>query len=438
MNTLLHIAGLASALLYYLLGHPIETLTVGYFLIIAMILFALSVAAFKYLNHQAPDQARYQTAAPSVKLIIGWAIIFRLIGITSMPILEDDFYRYLWDGFLFAQAGSPYGVAPDAFFADESIPSLFQQVLDGINNPDIATIYGPVMQLSFLLAYFLTPGEVFGLQLIYAGIDILLILLLAKLIPNPGNRYALILYAWSPLIVKEFAFTAHPDVVGVLFLMLSFFCLQRQQQKLALVLLGVSICAKIFAILLAPFVLIRCRARYWVYLPLTIAVFYLPFIWQTQADLAGLLVFANDWQFNSSVYALINIWLSSDLSKLVCLLIFGSFYAAYGWHFLQDKKNLMPRGDWIFAIFFLIAPVVNAWYLIWLLAFATIFPSRWAWTASITVLLSYLTGFSLGIETLALYQQPLWAIMLEYGLVGLALCFDLYAHAKKMPIAGHK
>ncbi len=40
-----------------------------------------------------------------------WALLFRLCGLYGGPLLEDDFWRYLWDGFRFAAAGTPYGAA---------------------------------------------------------------------------------------------------------------------------------------------------------------------------------------------------------------------------------------------------------------------------------------------------------------------------------------
>ena len=48
----------------------------------------------------------YHRRNPGVALgpgrLIGWAILFRIFGLLGGPIYEDDFYRYLWDGFRFA------------------------------------------------------------------------------------------------------------------------------------------------------------------------------------------------------------------------------------------------------------------------------------------------------------------------------------------------
>ena len=134
----------------------------------------------------------------------------RSAGLFGFPLFEDDYFRYLWDGYRFAEVGTPYGWAPAASFADAEVPQVFQRILDQVNYPDIPTIYGPVAEFSFLLAYLVAPGSLVPLQLILIGVDILLIRLLLTAAPP---RFVL-LYAWCPLVIKEIAFTAHPDGLG--------------------------------------------------------------------------------------------------------------------------------------------------------------------------------------------------------------------------------
>lgn len=438
-NALLHSAGILSCGLYLYLGaitsitidsHPWQFL--GLMLILSLISWMLFKVLFREISSINADSVL--SSPPSVAAIVGWAIAFRLIGMAHSPIYEDDFYRYLWDGYQFFQNGTPYGIAPSAFFGDDAVPPSFQRVLDGINYPDTPTIYGPLFQYTFLLGYLIFPADVFGLQLIYSIADILLVLLLAKM----SSRPALLLYAWCPLIVKEVAFTAHPDTLGVLLLMGSIFALQREHLNTAAFLLALSLCAKVFAILLVPLVLIRCRPQQWLLFFATVLLIYAPFFMINSADITGLSAFARDWQFNGSVHALISHWqklahLPDWFPKIFGAVVFCTFYLVYSWYFFNDKQRRPPRGDLIFAVFFLLAPVVNAWYLVWLLAFATLYPSRWAWVASLSVLLSYVTGATLEQSNLELYQQPLWARILEYGAIIVALGFDIRASNKQPP-----
>ena len=365
--------------------------------------------------------------------LLFWAGCFHAIGVLGDPLWEDDFYRYLWDGYRFFETGSPYGIAPATFFGHDEIPVIFQGLLARINYPDVPTIYGPTLQYTFLLGHLLAPAEVWILQLIYALADMALILLLLRL----ANIRWVLLYAWSPLVIKELAFTAHPDGVGVLLLMAALFCRQKEMYVIAAGLLALSVGAKVFALLLAPFILWRLPLRYWGVFFLVLAVLYSPFIWQGASDMGGLLVFGNEWQFNSAFYALLLQW----FDPLVAKLVLGSvFLGMYAWLFRQHSKSSMwqmPRGDIIFGVFFFIAPVVNAWYLIWLLPFAVIFPRLWSWTFSVSVLLSYAVGINMNSTNIEPFLIPIWVIFLEYGVVLAALGVDVWIRAVGINFSGN-
>ena len=102
--------------------------------------------------------------SPSVGRLIFWAVVFRLCGLIGGPFYEDDFYRYLWDDYLFATAGTPYGVAPEDLFIDQTVPLALQAALNEINHPELPTIYGPTTEFVFLLGYWLQPGGIATLQ----------------------------------------------------------------------------------------------------------------------------------------------------------------------------------------------------------------------------------------------------------------------------------
>jgi len=135
------------------------------------------------------------------------ALILRLISLLGEPLFEDDYFRYLWDGFQTATTNDPYTFAPTVFF-DQDIPEIFEPILSFINYPDIATVYGPVSQWIFAFGYLVEAGEIWPLQLMAAIADMLVLCVLFKM--GAGN--ILLLYAWSPLLLKEFSLTAHPDI----------------------------------------------------------------------------------------------------------------------------------------------------------------------------------------------------------------------------------
>ncbi|MBL4585017.1 MAG: hypothetical protein JKX83_10430 [Pseudomonadales bacterium] len=356
----------------------------------------------------------------SLPEIILWAAAFRLMGILGDPIFEDDFYRYLWDGYQFATIGDPFSLAPSAFFTDETIPQTFQKLLDGINYPDIPTIYGPSLQYSFLLAHWLTPGDVLGLQVIYALVDLALIVVLSKL---TQNRWWVFLYAWNPLVIKEIAFTAHPDGFGVFFLILACLYAGRQQHGGAVTTLAISICAKPFGCFIAPFILWKMPRVYWLVFVVCIVGLYLPFVLQSNSVVTGLFAFGKEWQFNSFIYGLIINIAPAPFAKLISIGSFLLVYCGYLLYFTRNP-NKPIRYDWILAALLFCSPVFNPWYWLWVLPFGVLFASRWLWVTSFAVLLAYMTGINTNNDELSAYELPNWVLILEYGIIVSVIIFD--------------
>ena len=370
----------------------------------------------------------WKTGEPfPVGRLLFWAVGFRLCGLIGGPFYEDDFYRYLWDGYRFATAGTPYGAAPEEFFVDPAVAAVFQGVLDGVNYPELPTIYAPVTQLVFLVAFWIKPASVAVLQAILIAVDVAVVALLLRLAPARN----VLLYAWCPLVVKEIAFTAHPDGIGVCLLLAAVVLARRQRWWIAAALLGLAVAAKTFALVLAPLILLRARLRHWLLFVATAAAVYLPFVVMGGTDLLSLGVFARDWEFNSAVFGL----LKAVVPPFEARILLGVFFAAFwGWCCLRHARGTgegIPRGDWLFGVLLLLSPVINPWYLLWLLPFAVVFPSVWAWTASVAVLLSYVTGLNLPDYTLQPYEQPVWARGLQFGLILLALAADFAARRRK-------
>ena len=75
-------------------------------------------------------------------------------------------------------------------------------------------------------------------------------------------------------------------------------------------------------------------------------------------------------------------------------------------------------------MFFLLAPVVNPWYLLWLLPFVALRPTAAGVTALAVVSLSYACGLNLGIDSLGAYGHPGWVRPVEIGAVAAALLWD--------------
>ena len=117
-----------------------------------------------------------------------------------------------------------------------------------------------------------------------------------------------------------------------------------------------SVGAKVFALLLVPFVLWRLSLRYWVIFALVLTALYGPFVWLGASDTGGLLVFTKEWQFNSSLYALLLQWFEPLSVKLMLGSVFLGVYIGLFWQHSKAANWQMPRGDIIFGVFLLVAP----------------------------------------------------------------------------------
>ncbi len=349
-----------------------------------------------------------------------WAVLFRLVGLCGKPVLENDFYRYLWDGRQFALTGNPYATAPGEHFAETGLPVAFMGILDGVNYPQVRTIYGPVTEAAFAVSYWAAPAQLWPLKLLLIGADLLTIWLLLRLV-KPSN---VLLYAWCPLLIKETAFTAHPDTLGIFLLMWGLYAFQRGKRVGMAVASALAVGAKVFAVLLVPFLLWRAGKRNWLIFGGALAAVYLPFWLQGgTADWAGLSAFVKYWEFNSSVYAVLSYAVSPGGAKLICGMLFFAGAILYLLSWRSRPLGDLPRGDLILGLFFLLSATVNAWYLLWLLPFVALFPSATGVTALTTISLSYVSGLNLG-DVGQVGHHPAWVRPIEYGAILVALVID--------------
>ncbi|MEO0975519.1 MAG: hypothetical protein AAFX85_20705, partial [Pseudomonadota bacterium] len=326
--------------------------------------------------------------------ILLWCVVLRVIAVSGDPLYEDDYFRYLWDGRQTVEHGTPYASAPaDAFDSEDDL--LWSSVLDQINNPALPTIYGPVNQYAFALAYWIRPGDVTVLQAMFAVVDLLVILLLSRL---SARSPPLVLYGFSPLVLKEFSLTAHPDVLSAFGLVLALLCWRRERLYAAAVALAVAVSAKVFALLLVP-LLLRWQWRAWGLFGVTTVVLHLPL-----AHLSGmgdaLSAMAGGWLFNAPLYTLLLPYVGFQWLKVTLVACLGVLCATYFFraHDADQTPPRVPRGDVLFFAMLLASPAFNPWYYVFPLIFAVVYPTAWAWVGSLSILFAYATGLQLGTE----------------------------------------
>ncbi len=226
--------------------------------------------------------------------IVMVGISLRLVGLVTCPILEIDYYRYLWDGKVLAQGVSPYQYTPgqilkhgqdSAFGAVKELPDdsdlgklidlsvaspSNNTIVSRIHFEEYSSIYPPVSQLVFGTSMKWFPdsasvaAHIFFIKATLVGFDLMILgvvfWLLSLLKIHTGWSIA---YAWNPLVLKEISNGGHLDSIAAFFLILSISLLAKWfAQKhassvswlpaLSGISLGLGVGAKLFPIVLFP------------------------------------------------------------------------------------------------------------------------------------------------------------------------------------------
>jgi len=388
---------------------------------------------------------RFDKTIPFAWILIT-AVLFRVSGVLGLPLFEDDYFRYLWDGYQTLASGDPYSLPPSAFFTDDSVPLVFEEILSAINYPDIATVYGPVNQWIFAAAAWLSSGSVNPLQLVAAIADLCILLLLGSMVSTVASRNCLLLYAWCPLLIKEFALTAHPDVFAICLSLAACKVAQSGESAgygfVAGCLLGLAIGAKVFAVLLAPFLILRPYAitksvAASAGLVMAIALLTLSFgsidIWLPE----GLKAMAGSWMFNAPLYHLLIPLAGFSVLKLLLLAGFGLVFFVIWLPTWRNKSKTATESPGlplmlIYSAFLLMLPVLNPWYWPWILPFAVLSSIKriylWPWVGAMVMMLAYWTPFNRGLLTTTAespHELTTVVIIIEFGLLLLAALFRL-------------
>lgn len=219
---------------------------------------------------------RARSSNSTLLIAIAFAVVFRLSILFAPPYLSDDIYRYIWDGRVQAAGVNPYRYIPAA---PELAHLRDEAIYPKINRRDWApTIYPPVAQVVFFLTTRISESVVW-MKLTMVGFELVTLWAVAQLLTILGRpRQLLLLYAWHPLVVWEFAGSGHLDAIFICFIALGFLAWQKKSDLGAGFMLGCATLVKLFPLVLAPAMLKPGR---WKKLPIfvtTILAGYLAYL----------------------------------------------------------------------------------------------------------------------------------------------------------------
>jgi hypothetical protein len=310
--------------------------------------------------------------------IIVFALLFRVTLLFSYPSLTVDIYRYFWDGKVLAHGFNPYLYLPSSGELDHLRGEYYAKLV----YKNVTTIYPPFAQLVFALSYLIHPS-LFTLKAASVLFDLASLIVLVKILEHKGiSKNRVILYAWNPLVIVEFASSGHADSLAVFFVLLAYYLHLRQKSFASGAALGLAVLAKLYPVLLLPF-FVKKNFKILPGFLAVVVLLYLPFIDAGWKLFGGLEVFLKYAKFNPGAFYLLEHSLGFPTAKYVATAL-----VALGYLFILRNRSMLRSCYAILTLYLLLSPMMHPWYLPWILSLVPIL-GGYAWVA-----FSGLIGFS--------------------------------------------
>lgn len=395
------------------------------------------------------ERAQQPFSRAELVWLFGAALLARVAALTGPVVFEDDFARYLWDGYQTLSSGTPYGKAPAQFFGDDAQSQANKALLSLVNNPDYPTIYGAVPEYLFAAAYFVFGATSTGLRVLYLLVEFgLVIFFLQKNRPTSGILAAILLH---PLLLEATYFSAHFEVVTV---MLLFAAHSVQSRSAQLIGAGLTLATRLPLAILLPYFVIsetsslrsarqlldaarRAAAIMVVALLISLPLYFVFFREATgkPSELGILLQFAQNFQFNSFIATVFEFFPDRRLAKVVGTSLFVFAYCFVFWLWRSKRINRNEAESLSLLSLFICSPIVNPWYALWLVPFLADNRFLSVRYFPLLVQLAYFNGTHVMPETLLLYQVHPVAWGVEYGMLVLLLICDTRKLLRGTPLS---
>ncbi len=364
------------------------------------------------------------------------SVIARLVMFFGIPVLSDDFYRFIWDGHLLLDGANPYGFTPKAYlniFSNEFLADIYPY----LNSQEYFSIYPPMNQVVFSVAAWIGGQSIIG-QLIIIRVVLLIfecwsIFLMVRLFQVQAMEINRVWwYALNPLVLMEVFGNLHFEGMMLPFILWGLLSIIKGNNFKGGMSLGWAVGVKLTPLILGP-LLVRYlgwkKVFHWsLGFVLGILISFSALLWNGSwlNFWESLQLYYGKFEFNASLYYLlreIGYWIKgyntiAILSKAMAILTF-LVIIVYSWPRKKlSKGDLIHKLPLVYFIFFLLSMVVHPWYLIPLLGLGIVaglyFPIAW----------SFLIFLSYHAYQRAVYQESTILLILEYTLLFYAIYLD--------------
>jgi hypothetical protein len=268
-------------------------------------------------------------------------------------------------------------------------------LLPKINHPHVRTIYPPVAQAAFAVAYAIRPWSLMAWRCVLALFDLATALLLVRILRTLHLPLCFIaLYWWNPLVIREIYNTGHMDVVALPFVLYAVMLSVQGASIGAAAVLALAVGAKLWPLVLLPVILSPLRNNprrlllsAGVFGALVLLIMAPVYLTGLDAD-SGFVAYGLHWRVNESLFRVVTVGVNTLLDALAwnsvesyavtrvavaCLML--------GWVGWQCRSVPEVPAEWwhrcllIVAAVFLLSPAGFPWYFLWVVPFLVVQPS---------------------------------------------------------------
>jgi alpha-1,6-mannosyltransferase len=358
-------------------------------------------------------------------IVFKFIFALRILPILSIPLLSDDFYRFVWDGQLLVHHLNPFAHLPS-----EIIKSNFKWVdsflYQRMNSPAYYSVYPPFNQFIFWLSALAGKGNllysVIILRLSIIAFDFGNLFLIKKILRLKNlNPNLLFIYALNPLVIIEFAWNLHFEAAMIFFTLLSLWFFLNNKKYYSAFSLALAICTKILPLIFIPLLLKQIgwvkTLKYSLVVALIAIVLFYPFINSIQLLrnlLMSLKLYYGTFEFNGGFHQLFKYFGWKYLgynpifyvSKILIILTIIGFTIIY-----SKSKNIFEGIFLLLFVYSAFSAIVHPWYILPMVAFTPFIKLRFALVWSALIGLSYYTYREIP------YKENTTLVIIEYVLL---------------------
>ena len=377
------------------------------FLAIHVGLFAACAASFVLIG--IPDRR-------TARLVLAFALLFRLTVLPAPPDQSEDVYRYIWDARVSAAGSSPFAHPPSA-------PQLSHlrdaTVYPMLNSKPHVTAYPPLSQLLFRGVFAAFGPNVVAMKGVFGLLEFAFLLLAWKMLQDRGKGLRpLYLVAWNPFFIFEFWHSGHSDSAALFLALLTFYLLSRNRSQGAMLSWVGAVTSKLHPALWYPLLLRRVRWPAHLAAAGAAAALVLCYFTPELAlrYLDSLRAYYRLFEFNASIHYLLRFvgragfdadWDQATGPYLLAVLLCVS--GAIWWKSrLRHDRDLLHAVFWLMTADLCLSTTVHPWYLSWAAFALPFFPYAFMF---------YWTGAS-ALSYMAYAYRPVyepgWVLLVEY------------------------